>query len=376
MSSKKPEKQDYSAKDIQSLTPREHVRLRPGMYIGGTNKRAFHHLLWETVDNAIDEAMVGSCTEIRIILHSDTKVSVIDNGRGIPMDEHQGRYALEIVMTEMGAGKFDNESYKVRGGLHGVGVSAINALSAEMVAEVKRDGFLWRQTYKEGLVTSPVERIRPLVDSESSGASITFTPDFTVMEKGLTFDYDLIVERCRELAYLLPDVTFSIEQEDNLTDSIVIRKANGLTDWVADLNNNQDTVHPILTVSRKTSYERRDRMSDVHIKVNFALQFRKHGVGLIKSFVNSIETQEDGSHITGLKKGFLSAIYNDAANIDDSLKGLVVVIHIYHGDPQFEGSMTRKLFNPELQFIMENCVKELLAENPDVLDKLQEYFQR
>lgn len=375
MPSKKPKNQQYSAKDIISMTPLEHIRRRPGMYVGGINKRAFHNLLWEIVDNSIDEAMAGHCTEITIISHSDTKISVIDNGRGIPVETNEyGKNYLEISLTQVGSyGKFDKKNYTVIGGLLGVGLPAVNALSSGLIAEVKRDGFLWRQTYQEGIPITKVEQVRLLAEDESTGTSITFSPDFTIMDEGLTFDYDLIVEHCQQLAYLLPEVTFSIEKKNNLTDNIVIRKANGLVDWVADLNTDAETLHPILY--KEFSKEFEDRNYKWTVKVELAFQFRKNNDGLIKSFINTIKT-DDGVHINAMKKTLIPAIYgDDASNHQNSLYGLVAVVHIFHPDPQFESATKKILLNPEVKDVVEDCVKQLLAENLDIHAQLQGYFR-
>ena len=175
MSDKKSTTEEFIAKNIVAITPREHIRRRPQMYVGGTDSGALHHLLWEVVDNSLDEVMAGRCDHIRITLHSKTRVSIIDNGQGISVDTNEcGRSKLELSLTEVGTGQWWNESYKVSGGLHGVGISAINALSAQLTTESKCDGYLWRQTYSEGLPTSSVEQVRPLDEGESTGTSISF----------------------------------------------------------------------------------------------------------------------------------------------------------------------------------------------------------
>lgn len=214
MPSKKPQNQEYTAKSIQSLTSREHVRRRPGMYVGGTDKRAMHLLVWQIVDEA---QQFPELTEITITLLSDIRIRVADNGLGIPLEPHKsGKSILEVYMTNHGlrrANYLINRSNDLNGKLHAIHMFMLNALTSECVAESKYDDFLWRQSYREGLPVSDVEQVRALVEGESTGTSITFTPDFTIMDEGLTFDYDLIVERCRELAYLLPQVAFKLERD-------------------------------------------------------------------------------------------------------------------------------------------------------------------
>ena len=204
----------YTAKNIQQLSPREHVRRRPGMYVGGTDASALHHLIYEVVDNSIDEALAGRCDRIEVTLHENGGATILDNGVGIPVDMHEsGKPALEVVMTVIGAGgKFDNEVYTVSGGLHGVGVSAVNALSAELTATIYRDGYVWRQTYEEGLPTSGVKKGRKLRAGEETGTVISFVPDFTVMEEN-AFNFNTLMTRFREMAFVTRQVTIRLRDE-------------------------------------------------------------------------------------------------------------------------------------------------------------------
>ena len=373
MPDKKSTTEKYIAKNIVAITPREHIRRRPQMYVGGTDSGALNHLLWEVVDNSLDEVMAGRCDHIRITLHSKTRVSIIDNGQGIPVDANEcGRSALEMVMTQVGAcGKFDNEAYKVSGGLHGVGVSAVNHLSAQLTAESKRDGYLWRQTYGEGLPTSPVEQVRPLAEGESTGTSITFTPDFTIMDEGLTFDYTVIVERCQELAYLLPQLTLEIERDGDI---LTLHQPKGLAGWVTDLNQHDECVHPILFKSLQTEYSDK-YIGESKVKVELALQFRKHTEGVVMGFVNTILWEHGGTHIEGLRESLIQGIYGDnTPETDNPLYGLTAVLHIYHPDPQSEGSMHLKLLNPDVKDHVMRCVQALLTENPTFVQSLQSHF--
>ena len=374
MSSKKPQDPAYYAQNIgySSDSARQHVRRRPGMYIGGTNKKALHNMLWEVVDVPINEVMPGHCTEIRIVLHSDTELSVIDNGAGISVEKHENRHLFEIIMTQIWKGNFNNQEYRVSGGLYGIAIGAINALSSKMIAEAKREGYLWRQSYREGLLVSDVEQVRPLAEGESTGTSITFTPDFNIMEQGLTFDYDLIVERCRELAYLLPDVTFKIERDEQV---VQLHQANGLEDWVEDINTGFETVHPILYKDYSAMLEDKEGRSYT-VRVEVALQFRDTDSGKVTSFVNTVETPDNGSHVDGLQEGLIHFIYDSNQEIHmDHLHGLVTILHVYHPDPQFESQTRVKLLNPDVKDAVSDCVQLLLLEHADVLDQLREHFR-
>ncbi|GAB5493738.1 MAG: hypothetical protein Phog2KO_39530 [Phototrophicaceae bacterium] len=262
--------------------------------------------------------------------------------------------------------------YTVTGGLHGVGLSAVNALSAEMIAEIKRSGYLWRQTYSEGLVTSPVEQVRPLTEGESTGTSMTFTPDFTIMDEGLTFDYELIKERCQELAYLLPQLALEIEHEGEL---LSLNHSNGIADWVADLNKNIETVHPMLYIESQTDYQATYSNSVFSIKVELALQFRQNIDGTMMSFMNTILVRDGGTQIEGLETALIKAIYGETdPKSDNPLQGLTAILSIYHPDPHFESQSKIRLLNPEIKQAVMECVQMMFSENPDILDSLRTHF--
>ena len=263
-------------------------------------------------------------------------------------------------------------AYTVTGGLHGVGISAVNALSSEMIAEIKRSGYLWRQTYSEGNVTSSVEQVRPLAENESTGTSMTFTPDFTIIDEGLSFDYELIKERCRELAYLLPQLTLELEHEGDI---LGLKHSNGIADWVADLNKNIETVHPILHIVSQSDYQATYSNSPFSIKVEVALQFRKNIDGTVMSFMNTILVRDGGTEVEGLETALISAIYGDTPpKLDNPLQGLTAILSIYHPDPQFEGAMKIKLLNPDIKQAVIACVQAMFSENPDILDSLRTHF--
>lgn len=374
MSDDKPQEHEYNAENIEALSPREHIRKRPGMYIGGTDNRAFYYLFWQLVNEALDEVFAEYCDNIRVVFHSSTCLSVIDNGLGIPVDiDESEKSKFELVMSGVGTKchKFEELTYKVSGGWYGIGIVTNNALSSECIAESKRDGYLWRQTYSEGLVTSPVEQVRPLAEDESTGTSITFTPDFTIMDEGLTFDYDIILERCQELAYLLPQLTLEIERDGEI---LSLNQPQGLAGWVADLNQYDELVHPVLSNSLEIEYSNK-YIGQSTLKVELALQFRKNDDGFVMGFINTILARDGGTHIEGLRESLIEAIYGDNVHQSDNpLQGLTAILHIYHPDPQFESQTKVKILNPEIKEAVAQCVQALLAENPDVLVRLQRHF--
>jgi len=378
--SKQPQNQTYSAANIPKLTPQEHVRKRPGMYVGGTDKRALHNMLWYVVEEASAEALqFPDLNEITITFLNDTQIRITDNGMGIPVTVHKsGKPVFEVYMTDHGLRR---ENYVISksndlsaGGLHAIHMFMMNALCIECIAETKVAGFLWQQTYSEGVATSSVEQIRPLADGESTGTSITFTPDFTIMDKGLTFDYDLIVERCRELAYMLPHVTFRVEREDQSVEPVIWHYPAGIRDWIAEVNKEIATLHPVLYKDFSGEYEYKHGKHT--IRVELAFQFRTLDAGEIKSFVNTIPVPEGGTHIDGLNESLLTAIYGDAhSDLIDPLNGLIAILHIYHPDPQFQSQTKVELLNPEVKEAVMDCVEVLLAENMDIHAQLQGYFR-
>jgi len=266
---------DYTAKNIQKLDPREHIRRRPGMYVGGTDARALHHLIYEVVDNSIDEALAGRCDQIIVTLHDGCMATIRDNGVGIPVDMHEsGKPALELVMTEIGTGgKFDNEVYKVSGGLHGVGVSAVNALSAELHATIYRDGHVWRQSYSEGVATTEVEKVRPLRDGEETGTIIKFAPDFSVMEEN-EFSFNALMARFRDMAFVTRQVTITLRDErvKPILQEMTFYFDGGLRSFVRYLNRNRKPIHSIIHAERGIEFEDRNN-NPYAIGVEVAFQY-------------------------------------------------------------------------------------------------------
>lgn len=366
----------YDASKIQKLAPREHVRLRPGMYVGGKDSRALHHLIYEVVDNSIDEALAGRCDHIIVTLHDDHAVTVSDNGAGIPVDMHSsGVPALELVMTEIGSGgKFDNSAYKVSGGLHGVGVSAVNALSADLRATVFRDGFVWQQDYQTGLAITGVEKIRPLEPHEETGTSITFVPDFTVLDRN-EFNYATLVQRFREMAFVTRRVTITLRDERA---TLFPKETNfyfegGIESFVRYLNRNRRPLHNPVYAERDVEITPEGKEAFM-VGVEVAFQYTDSSTVSELAFTNTINTPDGGTHLTGLRSAITSVInrYARKANLlkekesnfsgNDTLEGLTAIVSIKHPDPAFESQTKVKLLNPEVQGAVSQVTSEAFNE--------------
>jgi len=370
---------DYRAKDIQVLKGLEAVRRRPAMYIGDVSSRGLHHLVYEVVDNSIDEAMAGYCSEIKVILHRDNTVTVIDNGRGIPVDMHptQKRPALEVVMTMLHAGgKFDKSSYKVSGGLHGVGVSVVNALSEWCEVEVYRDDKIYHQSYKYGKINSDLE-IKGT--TKKTGTKTIFYPDKKIFSK-INFEYKVLSLRLRELAYLNKGLKITIK--DEMTgESDDYKFKGGISEFVKYLDRNRPSIHrgPI-------SFEKeRDKVS-----VDIALEYNESYQENVFTYVNNISTIEGGTHLVGFKTALTKTLnnYGQRNNLfknknggvtlagEDTREGLTAVISLRVPEPQFEGQTKTKLGNSEIKGIVESIVSEKLSEfleeNPPVARKIIE----
>ncbi|TYP57396.1 DNA topoisomerase (ATP-hydrolyzing) subunit B [Thermosediminibacter litoriperuensis] len=362
----------YDETKIEVLEGLEHVRLRPGMYIGSTDSRGLHHLVYEVVDNSIDEALAGFCKNIVVSINKDGSVTVEDDGRGIPVKIHPkvGKPALEVALTMLHAGgKFGTGGYKVSGGLHGVGVSVVNALSKWLEVEVKRDGFKYYQKYERG---KPVTEVKLIGEAEGTGTKITFMPDGEIFED-TSFNYDILAQRLREQAFL--NKGLKIELKDLRTGKEqVFHYEGGIVSFVKYLNRNKDVLHeePIyIGSSKKDEWE-----------VEVALQYNDSYVENVMSFANNINTQEGGTHLVGFKSALTRCI-NDYARKTNLLKeqdpnlsgedvreGLTAVISVKLVNPQFEGQTKTKLGNSEMRSIVESVVGEamnrFLEENPSV----------
>ncbi|GGN87903.1 DNA topoisomerase (ATP-hydrolyzing) subunit B [Haloarcula pellucida] len=376
------ESDEYGAKSIQTLEGLEAVRKRPAMYIGSTDARGLHHLVYEVVDNAIDEALAGYCDTIEVTIHDDGSVSVSDDGRGIPVDEHEehGRPAVEVVMTILHAGgKFDNKSYQVSGGLHGVGVSVVNALSKWLEVDVKRDGALWRQRFDHGEPEYELKRVRDLEPDEETGTTVRFWPDDDIFETG-EFTFSTLESRLRELAFLNSGVAITIDDERDGNEE-TFEYQGGIKEFVEFLNETKDPLHRDVVY-----FEDEEEIADGVVQVEIAMQGTADLQGSIHAFANNINTREGGSHLTGFKTS-LTRVVNDYAtdnnllkDLDDTLKGddiregLTAVISVKHPDPQFEGQTKTKLGNSEVRGIVESAMHDGLStffeENPDTAEAI------
>lgn len=358
------EKENYDATHIQVLEGLEAVRKRPSMYIGSVDSRGLHHLVYEVVDNSIDEALAGFCSQIDVTINTDGSVTVQDNGRGIPVDDYPKykKSALEVVMTILHAGgKFDKSSYKVSGGLHGVGVSVVNALSEWMDVYVKRDGDLYYQRYEKGLPTAPVQLVGSV---EGSGTTVTFKPDATILEITV-FSYETLVSRLRELAFLNKGLKITISDKRAFEErKDVFQYEGGIMSFVEHLNQKRNTLH------KNIIYFEREKEGTI---VEIAMQYTDSYNESVYSFANNINTHEGGTHLIGFKAA-LTRVANDyikknnLAKGDDKLsgedirEGLTAIINVKLTDPQFEGQTKTKLGNSDVKGIVESMVSDGLAE--------------
>ncbi len=371
MSMEEQNTQRYDASNIRVLEGLEAVRKRPAMYIGDTGVAGFHHLVYEVVDNSVDEAMGGYCSEISVTIHVDNSVTVVDNGRGIPIDMHptEKRPAAEVVMTTLHAGgKFDNTSYKVSGGLHGVGVSVVNALSERMELEIKRDGYVYTQNYERGI---PTDQLRQIGVAKGSGTKICFLPDRNIFECD-EFNFGTLSNRLRELSFLNKGLIISIE--DERTDKKhTFQYEGGIMSFVAHLTSNKQALHP------NPIYFEGER-DDIIVEV--AMQYNDGYAENVLSFANNINTHEGGTHLSGFRSALTRTVNNFVAEKapknqkislsgEDVREGMICVISVKVPDPQFEGQTKTKLGNSEVRGIVEALTNEHLTqyfeENPTVI---------
>ncbi len=366
----------YDESSIQRLNPREHIRLRPGMYVGGTDERAMHHLVYEIVDNAIDEALAGRCDQILVTLHDDSRVTVSDNGVGIPVGLHRetGKSTLEMVLTEVGTGgKFNNQAYKVSGGLHGVGAAAVNALSAEMTATVFRDGAVWQQMYRAGEPVTGVERLRALEPGEGTGTVISFKPDFTVLEPN-EFNYSLLATRFREMAFVTRKVTITLRDERvSPAREVTFYFEGGIRAFVRYLNRNRTVVHPVVYAEREVQITPEGK-TPYTIGIEVAFQYNDTANVTELAFANTINTPDGGTHLTGLRSAITGVINRFARKAgflkekdpnfsgSDTLEGLTAIVSVKHPQPAFESQTKVKLINPEVQGAVSQVVTEAFNE--------------
>jgi DNA gyrase subunit B len=364
---------EYKAKNIQVLKGLEAVRQRPAMFIGDTGIRGLHHLVYEVVDNSIDEALGGFCNQINVIIHSDGSVSVKDNGRGIPVDIHEGenRPAVEVVLTILHAGgKFDKSSYKVSGGLHGVGVSCVNALSKKLIVTINRDGKAYTQDYSKG---NPVTKLKTIGNTNETGTTVRFYPDEEIFTETTLFEYEILAKRLRELAFLNKGLKISLKDEREENKENLFCYQGGIKEFVTHLNKNKEILHePIY-------FEKEEDKTIVEIALQYNDGFNEN----MLSFVNNINTAEGGTHVIGFSTA-LTRVINEyiEKNLkneekltgNDVKEGLTCVLSIKIPNPQFEGQTKTKLGNNDVKGIVSKIVyKELstfLEENPAVARKI------
>jgi DNA gyrase subunit B len=367
----------YDVSSIQALEGIEHVRKRPGMYVGGTDIKALHHLVYEVVDNAIDEALAGFCTRIDITIHNDSSVTVQDNGRGIPVGPHPSKKdangkpmeTVDVVMTVIGAGgKFGGGGYKVSGGLHGVGVSAVNALSEWMTTEIKRDGKLWKQEYKRGVPQGGIKQVGK-ADKEDTGTKQTFKFDKVIFTEDIDYRFDTLVQRFREMSFVTRGITLKF-MDERADREMTFHFEGGITSFVRYLNRNRENLHPVVHVEKEVE----------NIGIEAAIQYTDAYTESVYSFANTINTIDGGTHLTGLRSS-LTRVINDYARKsgllkdadpnfsgDDTREGLTAIVSVKHPGPQFESQTKVKLMNPEVQTYVAQVVGEsfmtFLEENP------------
>lgn len=375
--SEEVKRSSYSADSIQALEGMEHVRMRPSMYIGDTGVRGLHHLVYEVVDNSIDEALAGHCDVIKVTINEDNSITTEDNGRGIPVDLHkkEGVSALEVVMTKIGAGgKFDKDSYKVSGGLHGVGVSCVNALSDHLKATVYRDGTIWEQEYERG---KPMYPVKSVGTTDLNGTIVTFKPDQTIFQQTTEYSYDTLASRMRELAFLNKGITITLtdrRQKDDKGEFIseVFHSEEGLKEFIKFLDGTRE---PIISEVISIEGEKNDIPVEVAMVYNTSFNENLH------SYVNNINTHEGGTHLAGFRRGLTTTLkkYADSSGLLDKLKfeisgddfreGLTAIVSVKVSEPQFEGQTKTKLGNREVTAAVSQAVSEMLEnyleENPN-----------
>ena len=374
------QKEAYQSNKITVLKGLEAARKRPAMYIGDTGKRGLHHLIYEVVDNSIDEALAGYCSHIEVTIHKNNMVSVSDDGRGMPVDIHptEKKPGVEVIMTQLHAGgKFDKGSYKVSGGLHGVGVSVVNALSSKCIVDIKREGKIFRQEYEKG---NPVSKLIVVGKSKSTGSKVMFIPDGTIFPK-ITFDFEVVSERMRELAFLNKNIKISITDEVN-DESETFQYKGGIVEFVKYINEMRHPLHPkpVFVSAEKDEVE-----------VEFAFQYNDSYSENLFSFVNCINTVEGGTHLTGAKTAITRSFNNYASKNklfdkmkkknfslsgDDTREGITAVISIRVQEPQFEGQTKTKLGNSEVKGIVDSIIfegiNEYFEQHPSVAKKIIE----
>src|SRR5699024_6043964 len=373
MEDKVTQEQAYNAEQIQVLEGLEAVRKRPSMYIGTTTGRGLHHLVWEITDNSIDEALAGYCTQIDVAIEEDNSISVVDNGRGIPVDIHEdsGKPAVELILTVLHAGgKFGGGGYKVSGGLHGVGAAVVNALSTFLDVYVHLDGKIHYIHFEKGEVQGPIEVIG---DTELTGTKIHFKPDPEIFDETLEYDYDILKQRLRELAFLNKQLTITLEDKrDNENEKVEFYYEGGIISYVEFMNRSKEVLHDPIYANGE----------DQNVEVEIALQYNDGFQSNLFSFANNIHTYEGGTHEAGFRTALTRAIndYARKSNLfkdeddnlsgDDVHEGMTAIASVKHTDPQFEGQTKTKLGNSNARTVTDSIFSDVfskfLIENPNV----------
>ena len=375
--SEEQKQHNYSADSIQALEGMEHVRMRPSMYIGDVGVRGLHHLVYEVVDNSIDEALAGHCDRIEVTINEDNSITTKDNGRGIPVGIHkkEGVSALQVVMTKIGAGgKFDKDSYKVSGGLHGVGVSCVNALSDHLTATVHKDGKIWQQEYERGKTLYPVKTIG---ETDFTGTIVTFLPDKSIFTQTIEYNYDTLATRLRELSYLNKGITITLTDKRNQDDegndiNETFYSEEGLPEFIKYLDSTREQL-----IAGVISMEGEKNGIPVEVAMVYNTSYAEN----LHSYVNNINTHEGGTHLSGFRRGLTGTLkkYADNSGLlknvkfeisgDDFREGLTAIVSVKVAEPQFEGQTKTKLGNREVTSAVSQAVSEMLTdyleENPN-----------
>lgn len=361
-----PQEKPYNSNSITQLDIYEHVRKRPGMYIGGRDERALHHLIWAGMDHMLEEAIVGYCDSIRIVIEDDNLITLENDGIGLPI-ANVTEIMTDFTMRESLVGHY----YGIQGGLHGIGLSILNTLAETCQIEVRRDGNLWQQSYAIGLPTTDLTFIRQLKPYEKDGFRLTFKPDFTIFDAN-NFNVDIIASRCEDIAYLLPKVNITVDDRRKNGHCIRFHTLNGLSEWVQPKAFNP--LHDVISgkcfmdVSHSRGYVYK-------VGIDFAFQFTKSTGVIERSFINTVPTPNGGSHIEGLHQSLLEVIFPASYHRPkwkDMNLGFVGAIHAFHPEPQWVDRWTLELNNPEVQPVVKVAVVQTLSDHRNVLQILRE----
>jgi DNA gyrase subunit B len=363
----------FHPSQIQALTSQQLIRRRTKLFVGGIDQPALHELVHIVLDRAVDDSLAGRCTWIHLTLGKDEQVTITDNSPSLPTETyHYGKSVLELEMTTVGAGRQRTHYYEVSGGLHGIGLPAMNALSSECHVEVRKSDTLWRQSYQAGVPLAPVEEICPRPLPALPGTTITFTPDFTIFEPN-TFDYDVIAKRCYEITYLIPHLTITLRDERTTpTREEIFYAPDGLTEWIQALNTGKTPLHDILTFTE--DFEVTDKYGNSSkIQVAFALQYVEEADSYLLSYVNTVETTHGGTHLDGFMEGLRYALEQHWMRPTRKrmiLPGLTAVVTILHPDPTFESQYEVRLISPEVEKLVQQAVTHVMEQRPILLDAL------